>query len=130
MAAARSSRDDWRKRVERWKDSGLTAVQFASVMGINAGTIGPEVKHLMAQPETRTPPETSRSGEQGRTETGAPVRSAWDVGPDTLLDALRRNRWSPSATATALQIPRTTLYALMDRHPAIRKASTIPSDES
>ena len=39
MAAARSSRDEWRKRVERWKDSGLTAVQFASEMGINAGTL-------------------------------------------------------------------------------------------
>ncbi len=39
MAASRSSRDEWRKRVERWKDSGLTAVQFASEMGINAGTL-------------------------------------------------------------------------------------------
>jgi hypothetical protein len=35
----RSSRDEWRKRVERWKDSGLTAEQYASELGINAKTL-------------------------------------------------------------------------------------------
>ena len=58
-----------------------------------------------------------------------PARSTFDIGPAELLEALRKNRWSPHATAAALQIPRTTLYALMDRHPAIRKASEIPAEE-
>jgi hypothetical protein len=35
----RASRDEWAKRVERWKDSGLTAEQFASELGINANTL-------------------------------------------------------------------------------------------
>lgn len=35
----RASRDEWAKRVERWKDSGLTAEQFASEIGINANTL-------------------------------------------------------------------------------------------
>ena len=39
MARARADRDEWRRRVARWKDSGLTAKEFAAEMGINAGTL-------------------------------------------------------------------------------------------
>lgn len=39
MAGQRASRDEWRRRVERWKDSGLTAKEFAAEAGINAGTL-------------------------------------------------------------------------------------------
>lgn len=39
MAGKRASRDEWRKRVDRWKDSGLTAKEFAAETGINAGTL-------------------------------------------------------------------------------------------
>jgi hypothetical protein len=35
----RTSREEWRKRVERWKDSGLTAEQFAAELGINPRTL-------------------------------------------------------------------------------------------
>jgi two-component system nitrogen regulation response regulator GlnG len=50
----------------------------------------------------------------------------WDISNDVLLETLRQNNWSPTATAAALKIPRTKLYALMDRHPDIRKASSVP----
>lgn len=33
------ARELWSKRVERWKDSGLTAREFASEMGINPHTL-------------------------------------------------------------------------------------------
>jgi hypothetical protein len=39
MAGRRASREEWRKRVERWKESGLTAKEFAAETGINASTI-------------------------------------------------------------------------------------------
>jgi hypothetical protein len=39
MADRRASRDEWEKRVERWRDSGLTAKQFAAETGVNAGTL-------------------------------------------------------------------------------------------
>ncbi len=39
MDGRRASRDEWRKRVDRWKESGLTAKEFASETGINAGTL-------------------------------------------------------------------------------------------
>jgi len=35
----RSSRAQWAKRVERWKDSGLTAKEFAAETGVNASTL-------------------------------------------------------------------------------------------
>jgi hypothetical protein len=35
----KTSREEWQKRVERWRDSGLTAEQFAGELGINAGTL-------------------------------------------------------------------------------------------
>jgi hypothetical protein len=31
----RTGREEWAKRVERWKDSGLTATEFATELGIN-----------------------------------------------------------------------------------------------
>lgn len=33
---ARASRAEWIKRVERWKDSGLSAKQFAAEIGVSA----------------------------------------------------------------------------------------------
>jgi transposase-like protein len=36
---ARTSREEWAKRVERWKDSGLTAAEFATEVGINAHSL-------------------------------------------------------------------------------------------
>ena len=35
----RTSAEEWQKRIERWRDSGLTADQFAAETGINAGTL-------------------------------------------------------------------------------------------
>jgi hypothetical protein len=39
MASRETNRDEWRRRVEGWKDSGLTAKEFAAETGINAGTL-------------------------------------------------------------------------------------------
>jgi two-component system nitrogen regulation response regulator GlnG len=67
--------------------------------------------------------------ERGVAAAPAAVRGTWEIRSSDLLTALRENHWKPGATAAALQIPRTTLYALMERHPGIRKASDIPADE-
>jgi transposase len=39
IARAAVSRKEWRKRVARWKESGLTAKVFAAQEGINPGTL-------------------------------------------------------------------------------------------
>jgi two-component system nitrogen regulation response regulator GlnG len=49
------------------------------------------------------------------------TRRPGEIGEEDLVAALRANRWQTSATATALGISRTTLYALMDRSESIRK---------
>jgi hypothetical protein len=36
---ARVERDEWARRVARWRDSGLTTVEFASELGINPRTL-------------------------------------------------------------------------------------------
>jgi hypothetical protein len=35
----RTGRAEWQKRIERWRDSGLSAEQFAAELGINTGTL-------------------------------------------------------------------------------------------
>lgn len=35
----RVSREEWAKRVERWRDSGLTSAEFAAEIGINPHTL-------------------------------------------------------------------------------------------
>lgn len=35
----REGRDVWAKRVERWRDSGLTLKEFAAEIGVNANTL-------------------------------------------------------------------------------------------
>jgi len=36
---SRVGREEWRTRVERWRDSGLTAAEFAGELGINSRTL-------------------------------------------------------------------------------------------
>ncbi len=36
---AREGREVWAKRIERWRDSGLTAKEFAAETGVNAKTL-------------------------------------------------------------------------------------------
>ena len=35
---AKANREQWRQRVEQWKQSGLTAREYAAQAGLNAGT--------------------------------------------------------------------------------------------
>ncbi len=36
---SRVAREEWAKRVERWRDSGLSCAEFAAELGINARTL-------------------------------------------------------------------------------------------
>src|SRR6185295_9305048 len=56
----RTSREEWQKRVERWKDSGLTAKQYASELGINAGTLQ-FWKHELTGPRSAPGRKAARS---------------------------------------------------------------------
>jgi hypothetical protein len=49
----RAGRAEWQKRIERWKDSGLSAEQFAAETGINAGTLR-HWKYVLGKPADGT----------------------------------------------------------------------------
>ena len=52
-----------------------------------------------------------------------------DITDDDVTEALAQHQWQPAAAASALGISRTSLYALMDRHPEVRTAREIGAAE-
>ena len=91
MTRARVARDEWRKRVRRWKASGLSAEEFAADVGINAGTLQvwrSKLKHDDVAP-TRRP---RRSPSAAILSSLIEVRAPAVTGPDVThseLHALR-----------------------------------------
>jgi transposase len=106
MARARVDRDEWRKRVERWKASGLTAKEFAAEVGINAGTL------QFWQHKLKTCGPIARRPRRRRTdaivasslvELRAPVAAALDQRFEVELGNGRRVRVSAGFDADALK---------------------------
>ncbi|HWO26776.1 MAG TPA: sigma 54-interacting transcriptional regulator [Kofleriaceae bacterium] len=58
-----------------------------------------------------------------------PAQRPADITDEQLVAALRAHRFSPERAATALGIPRASIYRLMDRSPRVRKASELGADE-
>lgn len=52
--AARATREEWSKRVERWRESGLTAQEFAAELGVNPRTLTYWKWVLTKEPATRS----------------------------------------------------------------------------
>jgi transposase len=65
MTFMRVSREEWAKRVERWKDSGLTAKEFGSEIGVNQRSLvfwkWQLGKAVAKAPKTPSAPVTSRA---------------------------------------------------------------------
>lgn len=59
----RESREVWAKRVERWRDSGLSVREFAREVGVNANTLSGWRWRLRAEQLGRAP-STERGQEQ------------------------------------------------------------------
>jgi hypothetical protein len=75
----RTSRETWAKRIERWKDSGLTAAEFAAEVGVNAHSLswwkwrlGAEGRPAPAR-RGRLPRSTPRAGEVTKPLSPSPV---------------------------------------------------------
>ena len=60
--AVKAGRAVWAKRVERWKESGLTAKEFATEIGVNPRTLS-HWKWMLSK------------GERGREKTGVKKRT-------------------------------------------------------
>jgi hypothetical protein len=79
----RVTRQEWAKRVERWGESGLTANEFASELGINARTLVYWKWRLGKDSARRTTPE--RAIGRARAKEG-PLRLL-EVSPVTVGDS-------------------------------------------
>lgn len=56
---ARESREVWVKRVERWRESGLSASEFAAELGVNAATLAQWKYRLAAEARAEAPSPTT-----------------------------------------------------------------------
>ena len=85
---ARDGRETWVKRVARWRDSGLTAKEFAAEMGINANTLAHWSWQLRdQQTPLRATRRRGKAPEPQFVEVVAPVAAA-QVPPAAKVDPL------------------------------------------
>ncbi len=70
----RESREIWEKRVARWRDSGLSAREFAAEVGVNAGTLGWWSSRLRRSEPVEVPTGQRRT-RSGRAEPAASAPS-------------------------------------------------------
>jgi two-component system nitrogen regulation response regulator GlnG len=131
---ARLARHDWPGNVRQLKN---VARQLAiGSRGADTVRIGPQLERMLQEAVAHNLPSGQAVAPQasagGRPAGPAPrkeYRDPAEVAEDELVDALRRNRWAVKATATDLGVSRTSLYALIDRSPAIRKAADLSREE-
>lgn len=131
---ARLARHEWPGNVRQLKNA-VRQIVIGS-RGSQTVRIGPQVERLLQEAVGRGAPAAD-DGREGR-PSGPPMRRVRprkeyrdpsDVGDEELLETLRRNQWVVKPTAKELNVSRTSLYTLIDRNPAIRKASELERDE-
>jgi hypothetical protein len=78
QSRSRVAREEWAKRVERWRDSGLTCAEFAAELGVNARTLTywKWVLGKEAKGEKRTWPGRKARGAQPRAGRAAVTKPA------------------------------------------------------
>jgi len=83
---------------------------------------------LAASDEPPARPQAAPAG-PARAGRASSARGLAHINDQVLLAALRHNRWRIDATAGYLGISKTSLYALIDRCPRIRKARDLTREE-
>jgi hypothetical protein len=79
--------------VERWRESGLSAEQYASELGINAGTLK-FWKYQLGRPAAKTSPVRSRTEVQSKELPLVEVRAAVTTPSATQIEhELSGGRW-------------------------------------
>lgn len=132
----RLARHEWPGNVRQIKN---VARQIAiGSRGAELVRITPQLERILqeAVAQGATAEERGRGGAPAPADGPGPApkprpeyRDPSDVPEAELLETLRRNRWRVKPTARDLGVSRTSLYALMDRSPAVRKASELDRDE-
>src|SRR6185436_19928802 len=122
---SRLARYDWPGNVRQLRNVARQLV--IGSRGLSRLETGPQVERLLRDDDPAAsgehPPEDPPPFPTPRWRRPSEVRE------DELLAVLRDNRWDLKATALALRISRTSLYALIDESPHIRKASDLSASE-
>lgn len=132
---ARLARHDWPGNVRQLLN---IARQIAiGSRGSSTVRIGPQLERLLQEAvagkaDASSPGRGETPAEPGTAPTPRKrreYRDPSDVDDRELLEALRRNRWTIKRTAQDLGVSRTSLYALIERNPEIRKAADLGREE-
>jgi two-component system nitrogen regulation response regulator GlnG len=120
---ARLASLDWPGNVRQLRN--VVRQLVISSRGADEVRVDPVLEKMIGVERALTP----ATGETPTALASTMKRKPSEITDDMLLDALRGNRWRTGATATALGISRTSLYALIGKSKRIRKAQDIPEDE-
>jgi two-component system nitrogen regulation response regulator GlnG len=131
----RLARYDWPGNVRQFRNTvrqlvigsrGLPQLQsspgFESLLGGGGRSVEAGVEPPAAAPAVSDPAPSSGS-------VAARRRKPADISQDELLAVLRAHRWRLRPAAEALGISRPSLYVLIERCPAIRKAGDLKVEE-
>jgi two-component system, NtrC family, nitrogen regulation response regulator GlnG len=126
---ARLARYDWPGNVRQLRNVARQLV--IGSRGLPRLEVGPAVERLLDEsPTAQGRHDTSTQIPVIRPEEGAgPRRKPGEVSEGELLAALRAHRWDLQAAARALRISRTSLYALIEASPGVRKAGDLRPEE-
>ncbi len=126
---ARLARHEWPGNVRQLRN--VVRQLVIGSRGAEAARIGPQIERLLQEAIGGNGPEGE--GPPGRPVAAGPVRHEYrdpsEVGDDELVAALRANRWAIKPAARQLGVSRTSLYALIERSGAVRKASDLSHSE-
>lgn len=141
---ARLAGHDWPGNIRQLKNMARQLV--IGSRGSETVRIGPQLERLLQEASARRnhQPESSNGGQDraaassmertGPGSSGRPARreryrDPSEITEEELVEALRSNRWAVKPSAEALGVSRTSLYALIERCPAVRKASDLGREE-
>lgn len=114
----RAKRETWAARVERWKDSGLSAAEFATELGISPHTL----KWWKWRLAAKTAPSSAKRALARRTPESITKKPAPEISPLTFVEMTAAFVGDPLEvvlpSTVRIRVPRgfdgTTLVRLLD----------------
>jgi len=127
---ARLACHDWPGNIRQLKNMARQLV--IGSRGSDTVRIGPQLERLLQEASALRGRGAEATDEQYEAAPVAPkerYRDPSEISEAELIQGLRENRWAVKPTAEALGISRTSLYALIERSGAVRKASDLTREE-
>ena len=122
---------DWPGNVRQLKNVARQLV--VASRGDRQVTVPAKVEQMLRRGDRSEEEVAQVLDERPPPATETPIKPAYrkpgEVGDEELLAALKAERWNLKQAAKRLGVSRTTLYALVDQCPAVRKASELRAEE-